>query len=83
VYDDGVSFDYRRGKRACLRVTAQVDGATMRVTTNYLRRGFGPCRATFVLYGGLRRLVVNGRPVKLHRTTWSFAGKDQPIWTSR
>jgi hypothetical protein len=37
VYDDGVSFDYRRGKRACLRVTAQVDGATMRVTTNYLR----------------------------------------------
>jgi len=83
VYDDGISFGYRRGKRSCLRVTAWIQGATMHVETCYLRRGYGSCQPTFVLYGGLRRLVVNGRPVRLHRATWNVAGVDQPIWASR
>ena len=83
VYDDGVSFGYRRGKRSCLRVTAQVDGTTMRVTTQYLHRGFGACQPVFVLYGGLRRLIVNNRPAALHRATWVLAGTRQPVWMSR
>ena len=82
VYDDGVSFDYRRGKRSCLRVTARVAGATMHVTTRYLSRGFGPCKPAFVLYDGLKKLVVNGHPVRGHRATWSCAGVAQPVWTS-
>ena len=79
-YDDALTHAHAAGQRSLLEVRAEVAGDQLALTTGYAQRGFGPCRATFVLYRAFRQVTVNGRPVRLQRQDESPAGRRVPTW---
>jgi alpha-glucosidase len=81
VFDDGLTYAYQEGKRSRLRVTAKVSaGRDLAIETALVDKGYGPCTAaTFVLYDRFRRVTLNGKPVKIRKTTWQFAGVEQQV----
>ena len=80
VFDDGLSFAYREGKRSRMRITARVGaGGELAITTANMATGFGPCQASFVLYDHFTQVTLNGKPVKTRKATWRFAGVEQKV----
>ena len=82
VFDDGLSFDYRRGKRSRLAVAAAAgpDGS-LALSTTLLADGYGPPRAvSFVLYDAFERVTLDGRPATARPSRFRFAGVEQNVW---
>jgi alpha-glucosidase len=57
--DDGLSFDYREGKRSSLVVRMAVVNGNVAVTWEQLADGFGKIKPTFVIHGGPRTVRIN------------------------
>ena len=81
-YDDGLTHAHAGGARSHLEIHAEVRGDRLAITTEYAQRGFGTCRATFVLYRTFRQVTINGRPARLERQAWSPAGRRVPVWSA-
>jgi len=81
AYDDGATLKYREGKRSEVGIMARVRGRTLEIATEQLRRGYGPCRMSFVLYARFDRVILNGRDVKPAVSSWLFCGAKQKTWT--
>ena len=66
--DDGLSFDYRRGRRTCLDVTARTKGRRLYLRVKTLAEGFGPVHLVpfsvnrFTAF----HLETDGREQRLH-----------------
>ncbi len=74
VYDDGISFDYRRGKRSAIAVRADVTPTGLELSTELLADGYGDCRASFVLYDTFDAVRLNGAPVAARPAALRLAG---------
>jgi hypothetical protein len=48
-------------------IVARVRGRTLEIATEQLRRGYGPCRMSFVLYARFDRVILNGRDREARR----------------
>jgi alpha-glucosidase len=83
AYDDGATLKYREGRRSEVGIVARVRGRTLEIATEQLRRGYGPCRMSFVLYARFDRVIVNGRDVKPDASSWLFCGAKQKTWIVR
>ena len=68
VFDDGISFAYRKGKRSEVTVTATRKGRRMDIRVETLRDGFGPGDFTFAMEKAIGDVRVNGVPAKKVRT---------------
>ena len=49
-FDDGESFDYKKGVRSHLRFRAELKGKRLLVSCETLASGYGPCRIRVVVY---------------------------------
>jgi len=79
VFDDGISFGYQRGERSELQIKAEVNAGRLRVQTELVRDGYGPCRtARLVIYGDFEQVTVNGQATTIQAAPVRFAGQDQP-----
>ncbi len=78
--DDGETFAYRQGKITCFTVHVAADARQVRVRFSDVVKGAGPCRVRFVLYGGQRRLSLDGASVPLatRRVRWTGAAFGAP-----
>ena len=64
VFDDGISFDYRKGKRSEVAVTATRKGRRMDIRVETLKDGFGPGDFTFTTEKSIGEVRMNGVPAK-------------------
>ncbi|MDR1303960.1 MAG: hypothetical protein LBK76_01935 [Verrucomicrobiales bacterium] len=65
VFDDGLTFDYQRGKRSVIDLTAIRRGDTLTVAWHADRDGYGAGDFTFTTTADLKKVTINGRPAKL------------------
>lgn len=78
VWDDGLSFAYRRGERSRLAVRARLEGEAVLVETQTLADGFGKGRFSVVVTSPAREIVVNGSPVKAEQVKVRWTGSEIP-----
>ena len=60
VADDGISFDYRDGKRSTLRITAKGDGTALHISTEHTATGFGEITPEFTVVEDVP-VTINGK----------------------
>lgn len=77
-FDDGETFAYRRGERSTVEIEAKRQGDHLTVTVRPLNEGFGALDYTVVVHGDIEKVLLNGRPTKLQRTTVDWAGASIP-----
>ena len=86
AYDDGETLKYRAGKRSEVGIIARTRGRTIEIATEMLRKGYGACRISFVLYDRFDRVIFNGREVKPSASKWTFCGTPHNVlrlpWTN-
>ena len=84
ISDDGVSFDYQKGKRSRLQVRATVgpDG-DLAIDTTMIAKGYGAIEASFIVYDDFKQVRLNGALTKPKRHSWTFGGKTQKAWRIR
>jgi alpha-glucosidase len=79
AFDDGLSFDYRKGKRTEIRFTARAKGSVLEITAEGKNFGFGGCKVRPVVYGTWKKVVFvhrgRRRELALSPYRWLFAGK--------
>ena len=78
AFDDGLSFDYRQGRRSIVSVEATVspDGI-LEISSALVHDGFGECRMTFILYDDFPKVKLNGKSLIPERHVWRLAGQIQ------
>jgi alpha-glucosidase len=75
-FDDGLTYDYKSGKRSTLAIEAKVENGALSITTRYVTRGFGKCREAFVIYDAFDSITINGKPAKFGDSRQFIAGSD-------
>ncbi|MBC8066102.1 MAG: hypothetical protein H7Y17_14815 [Chlorobia bacterium] len=77
--DDGLSFDYRQGKRSALSIKLVSVKGNVAVSWEQTDRGFGDIRPTFVIHGKPKSVRINAAlPIqKADRVT--LTGKSLPV----
>ena len=81
VFDDGISFAYRKGKRSEVAVTATRKGRRMDIRVETLRDGFGPGDFTFTTETSIGDVRVNGVPANNVRAQGvNFCAKPLRTW---
>lgn len=63
VADDGLSFDYQKGKRSILRVHLRAKDGVVEISTEAIQKGFGSFRPEFVLVSEAKSVTLNGKAV--------------------
>ncbi len=84
-FDDGVSFDYKKGARTSFRVIAKSRKANgLKITVDELKLGYKACNARFFVYGSdpLLEVEIENNPgsreslaLQLKESNWTFTGK--------
>lgn len=83
IFDDGISFDYRKGKRSEVVVTAVRTGARIDIRVDTLRSGFGPGDFTFTTEPAIREVRVNGKLAKKVRAQGvNLCAKSLQTWSA-
>ncbi len=87
IFDDGESFQYRKGGESEYYIEAKVSGTKLEVKVDKLRANCGALEVSFVLYDGFKTIAVNGVDPQVHRLalkkgTHEFAGSKLPVWTA-
>lgn len=80
VFDDGLSYDYRKGKRSKLQITATVRDGHLELKTGYAANGYGKARPSFVLYDAFASVTLDGQPAHPTATKQFIAGSDLSVW---
>jgi alpha-glucosidase (family GH31 glycosyl hydrolase) len=79
AFDDGVSYDYRMGKRTRAVFEIRAEGDELVVKVVELTEGYRPLQLSVVAYDSFRtvRILRAGktRKSKLARHVWTFAGR--------
>ena len=73
-FDDGISHQYKNGKRSTLLIAATVRDKTLHIQTEYIAKGFGKCGQTFVLYDTFDSVILNGKTAKTKASKHFIAG---------
>lgn len=60
-FDDGLSFDYRDGKRSNLRITVAWKGKRLAISTQHVENGYGAVQAEFLVPAGFDSITIDGR----------------------
>jgi alpha-glucosidase len=72
--DDGISFDYRKGKRSEILIEATWNGNAIDIRLIVEASGYGPIRISPVLPSGFESATIDGKPAALNSETIEFAG---------
>ncbi|MCU0315439.1 MAG: hypothetical protein MUC92_02475 [Fimbriimonadaceae bacterium] len=78
--DDGLSFDYKSGKRTAMKVVVESDARGILATTENLQSGFGEIQATLVFFWEPKNLKINGKKVVAERGKLVMTGKPIVVW---
>lgn len=77
--DDGVSFDYRDGKRSEMIVTLRgVEGA-LEIETELTKSGFGKIKPRIIVHGGAKAASWNGLPCRSKERSIRLAGRTYSV----
>jgi alpha-glucosidase len=79
-FDDGISHDYLKGKRSTLKVTAAVCGRSLDIQAEYLAKGYGACRLSFLVYDHFESVRIDGKPATATKTSITLGGSDITAW---
>jgi alpha-glucosidase len=84
VFDDGLTFGYRKGKRSRYRITARRRGRGLSILLEPVKRGHGDLSLTPVTLQRFSELIVEERgkerKLKAHARTTSMFGKPIRVW---
>jgi alpha-glucosidase len=62
--DDGLSFDYRKGRRSCLEIRVSWSGDTVMIESGHIENGFGAIQAKYLLLPGFKQVSIDGAEFK-------------------
>jgi alpha-glucosidase len=65
VFDDGLTFDYQRGKRSGITLTVSRTGSKLAVQWQHTQQGYGKGNFTFTTLGNITEVLINGRKAKI------------------
>lgn len=82
VFDDGISYDYKNGKRSKFLVTATVRDGHLSIETKLAANGYGKCRPSFVVYDEFASVSIDGQPATATPVKQFMAGSDLTVWTT-
>jgi alpha-glucosidase len=72
--DDGISFEYKSGKRSRLEVTMKWDKETLSVHSELLSDGFGAINPQFLIVTLFKEVFLNGKKVDPQAETLELSG---------
>ncbi len=75
LFDDGQSYEYKRGKRSEVKITCRVENNCLSIETEMMANGYGEIESSFVLYDSFKNVTVNGKAVEQQNYDFQFAGK--------
>ncbi|MDR0533226.1 MAG: hypothetical protein LBH01_04660 [Verrucomicrobiales bacterium] len=64
VFDDGLTFDYQRGTRSKVKLTASRSGSKLTIKYQVNSDGYGDGDITFTTLGDIKSVTINGHPAK-------------------
>ena len=73
--DDGISFDYRDGKRSTVSIRLVGANGNIAISFDEKAKGFGEITPTFVVHGDPKSVRINGAAVKLTHEKVVLTGK--------
>ena len=73
--DDGISFDYREGKRSTISIRMASANGNVTISVEERATGFGPIEPTFIVHGDPKSVRINGSGVKLSAEKVVLTGK--------
>jgi len=80
-FDDGISYQYRKGKRSSLLLFATVQDKQLHIRTSYGEKGYGKCKLAFALYDQFDAVTLNGQPAAVSDTKHFIGGADITTWS--
>ncbi|MGA1192882.1 MAG: glycoside hydrolase family 31 protein [Kiritimatiellia bacterium] len=80
AFDDGLTHNWREGKRSELNITAKVCDGELYIETSYVTKGYGNSAEQFVLHDQFKAVHINGRPAAITPAKQFFAGSDLTVW---
>ena len=87
AFDDGISFDYQKGRRSSFTVSARVIKGALQVGIDHINNGYRPAKIKLVTYDNFKAVSVKiaGRSPLTPSTqpaVWIFTGKGLPTQNS-
>jgi alpha-glucosidase len=88
AFDDGESFDYRKGRRTSADFDAEVspEGGILTVTVKNLVEGFRTLKLRVVAYDDFREIrIVSGKQTRASKPrphAWRFSGSELPCYVT-
>ena len=76
TFDDGQTYDYKKGKRSRLKVTAKVNHGDLIITTDLTENGYGKCCFDFAIYDHFTKVTLNGKPIIPELLKMTLAGRE-------
>lgn len=77
--DDGLSYDYRDGKRSALQINASWKGKKLSISSQHVENGFGAIEAEYLVPAGFESITVDGRPGILSKEPLELTGGALPV----
>ena len=72
VFDDGESMDYAKGKQSEVIINLTRREGTVSIKTEVLSAGYGALTASLSIVGDVRRVLLNGKPVRTKKCRQAF-----------
>lgn len=78
--DDGLTYDYQKGKRSVVDVKVTANGTDLSIEWSQAKKGFGAIKPDFVVYGEFKSVRVNGKPAKLIAERIGLTSRPNEVW---
>ena len=79
VADDGLTFEYQRGKRTRVLFTARRDKGSLALGYEVLEDGGGEVVPKFALFQNAAEVTVNGKVARKSSSTVTLTGRELPV----
>lgn len=83
AFDDGISYDYKHGKRSELCISASVQDGHLHIKTGHSAKGFGTIHPAFTLYDEFASVTIDGHPAATKPVKQFLAGTDLTVWSAQ
>lgn len=77
--DDGISFDYQKGKRSEISITVVAKKGNVSIQSEQTADGFGDIVPTFVIHSSPNSVRYNGMDIAVRKGSVVLTGKSLPV----
>lgn len=73
--DDGISYNYRSGKRSNLQISILWKGKSLSIKSQHVQNGFGAVEAEFLVPEGFETITIDDRPATISKELLELTGE--------